>query len=276
VNALEVWLFDKNDIKMQAKVLLSDFAFGDTTIRSRLESKGELIQIEANRQILLETSSLQLLVTVFEIKYAKSSFKENSIFERVTLEFAAWPRGEQDDTPAGLESLAGRWVRKSGQAPSEPEKAAAPDYGSLRLGPPVTQARTTYVRGDDLYDESFSIDTAAGEFLGEFGVGIAEASGVGSPKNVVALEAWIFDKDDIRTQTKVLISEFALNDPAIGRRLEYKGDLVEAQPGVQVLFETAKLQMLVKIIEVKYTKGSFRDKSTFDLITLEFAVWPLK
>ena len=33
------------------------------------------------------------------------------------------------------------------------------DFQSLGLAPPITQTMTTYVLGDDLYDESFSIDT---------------------------------------------------------------------------------------------------------------------
>jgi hypothetical protein len=74
---------------------------------------------------------------------------------------------------------------------------------------------TTYVLGDDLYDESFSIDTGAGEFMGEYGVGVSEAIGVGEPKKVTALEIWLFDKNDIKTATKVLMSQYAFNDPSI-------------------------------------------------------------
>ena len=69
---------------------------------------------------------------------------------------------------------------------------------------------TTYVLGDDLYDESFSIDTASGDFLGEYGVGVSETIGVGEPKKVTALEIWLFDKNDIKTATKVLMSSACL------------------------------------------------------------------
>ncbi|NLF51019.1 MAG: hypothetical protein GX577_07765, partial [Leptolinea sp.] len=48
--------------------------------------------------------------------------------------------------------------------------------------PPVVQFMTTYMLGDDLYDDSFSIDAPTGEFLGECGVGISETIGVGDPK----------------------------------------------------------------------------------------------
>ena len=68
---------------------------------------------------------------------------------------------------------------------------------------------TTYVMGDDLYDGSISIDTQGGDFLGEYGVGVSEIIGVGDPKKVTALEIWLFDKNDIKTATKVLMSAHA-------------------------------------------------------------------
>ncbi|HEX9017899.1 MAG TPA: hypothetical protein VF806_01860, partial [Anaerolineaceae bacterium] len=78
--------------------------------------------------------------------------------------------------------------------------------------PPIVQYLTTYTMGNDLYDDSFSIDSASGEFLGECGVGISEPIGVGDPKKVTAFEVWLFDKNDIQTVTKVLMSEHAFND----------------------------------------------------------------
>ena len=96
------------------------------------------------------------------------------------------------------------------------------NFESLGLATPITQTMTTYVLGDDLYDESFSIATQAGEFLGEYGVGVSETVGVGEPKKVTALEVWLFDKNDIKTATKVLMSEHAYNDPNIRARLEPK------------------------------------------------------
>ncbi|MCQ3939156.1 MAG: hypothetical protein DPW18_19235, partial [Chloroflexi bacterium] len=73
------------------------------------------------------------------------------------------------------------------QAAEINRSAARTNFEELGLAPPITQTMTTYVLGDDLYDESFSIDTQAGEFLGEYGVGVAEVIGVGEPKKVTAL-----------------------------------------------------------------------------------------
>ena len=148
------------------------------------------------------------------------------------------------------------------------------DYQSLGLAPPITQTMTTYVLGDDLYDESFSIDTGGGEFLGEYGVGVSETIGVGEPKKVAALEIWLFDKNDIKTATKVLMSEHAYNDPNIRARLEPKGELVVVKPQEQVLLETATLQLLATVGDMEYGSGAMPQRSHFERITLELAVWP--
>jgi hypothetical protein len=148
------------------------------------------------------------------------------------------------------------------------------NFEELGLAPPITQMMTTYVLGDDLYDESFSIDTQAGEFMGEYGVGVSEAIGVGEPKKVTALEIWLFDKNDIKTATKVLMSQHAFGDPAIHARLEPKGELVLVKPQEQILLETATLQLLATVVDLEYGQGPLPEGSYFERITLELAIWP--
>ncbi|MDL1941016.1 hypothetical protein FBQ99_01575 [Chloroflexi bacterium CFX2] len=160
------------------------------------------------------------------------------------------------------------------QAAEINRSAARTNFEELGLAPPITQTMTTYVLGDDLYDESFSIDTQAGEFLGEYGVGVAEVIGVGEPKKVTALEIWLFDKNDIKTATKVLMSQHAFSDLAIRSRLEPKGELVLVAPQSQILLETATLQLLATVVDLEYGKGPLPDGSYFERITLELAVWP--
>jgi hypothetical protein len=160
------------------------------------------------------------------------------------------------------------------QAAEISRKAEKTNFEQLGLAPPITQTMTTYVLGDDLYDESFSIDTAAGEFMGEYGVGVSEAIGVGDPKKVTALEFWLFDKNDIKTATKVLMSQHAFNDPGIRARLEPKGELVQVEPQAQVLLETATLQLLATIVDLEYGHGPLPANSYFERITLELAIWP--
>ena len=139
---------------------------------------------------------------------------------------------------------------------------------------PVAQFMTIYMVGDDFYDDSFSIDAPTGEFLGECGVGISETVGVGEPKRVTAFEIWLFDKNDIQTVTKVIMSKHAHDDEKIRVRLESKGEPVLAEPGKQVLLETATLQLEARIIDMEYGEGAAPDQSYFQRLTLELAVWP--
>lgn len=158
----------------------------------------------------------------------------------------------------------------SGQVPTAEHQIFTP----ARAEPPVAQFMTTYMAGDDLYDDSFSIDSTSGEFLGECGVGISDTIGVGDPKKVTALEVWLFDKNDIQTVTKVLMSDHAFNDPTIRQRLESKGEPILAEPGKHILLETATLQLEARIVDMNYGQGALPPCSFFDRLTLELAVWP--
>ncbi len=140
--------------------------------------------------------------------------------------------------------------------------------------PPLAQFMTTYMLGDDLFDDSFSVDSPAGEFLGECGVGIAETIGVGEPKRVSSFEVWLFDKNDIQTVTKVLMSGHAFNDEASRQRLAAKGEPVLSEPGNQIVLETATLQLVARVVDMSYGEGALPADSFFDRVTLELAVWP--
>jgi hypothetical protein len=148
------------------------------------------------------------------------------------------------------------------------------DYEALGESPPVAQWMTTYLVGDDLFDDSFSIDSPTGEFMGECGVGIAETIGVGDPKRVSAFEVWLFDKNDIQTVTKVLMSNHAFNDGTIRDRLSAKGEPIVALPGKEIILETATLNMVARVVDMAYGEGALPDQSFFDRITIELAVWP--
>ena len=139
--------------------------------------------------------------------------------------------------------------------------------------PPIVQYLTTYTLGNDLYDDSFSIDSPSGEFLGECGVGISDTIGVGDPKKVTAFEVWLFDKNDIQTVTKVVMSQHAFNDPAVSQRLASKGEPVLAEPGKHIVLETATLQLEARVVNMNYGQGALPAGSFFEQVTLELAVW---
>jgi hypothetical protein len=135
--------------------------------------------------------------------------------------------------------------------------------------PPLGHFFTTYQLGEDTYDESFSIETPMNEFLGECGVGISETIGVGDPDKVTAFEVWLFDKSDIRTVTKVLMSEYAFEDDSLRTKLTSKGEAVLAQPGSPFTLETSGLQVRVDVTELAYGDGELPPNSFFSKLTVE-------
>lgn len=161
-----------------------------------------------------------------------------------------------------------------GAAKEYTREAARTDYSAQGQEPPIAQFMTTYVLGDDLYDDSFSIDSPSGEFLGECGVGISDTIGVGDPKKVTAFEVWLFDKNDIQTITKVLMSPHAIHDVAIRARLESKGEPIEVDSDKRVVLETATLVLEARVVDLNLGGGALPQDSFFERLTLELAVWP--
>jgi hypothetical protein len=182
---------------------------------------------------------------------------------------------------AGLVALYLLRKRQVGERSIPPAMQAQPaahdvEWGGYEAGSqeaPMIQFMASYKLGDDLFDDSFSIDSPAGEFLGECGVGISETIGVGDPKKVTAFEAWLFDKNDIQTVTKVLMSEHAFHDETIYQRLAAKGEPILAEPGAQIVLETQTLQMVVRVVDMGYGDGALPAHSYFDRLVLELAVW---
>lgn len=140
-------------------------------------------------------------------------------------------------------------------------------------GPPLSQFVTTYTLGDDHYDPSFSVELESSEFVGECGVGISETIGVGAPNKVTAFELWLFDKNDIRTVTKVLMSDYAFHDEALRTKLAPKGEPVLAGVGKDVILETNMLRVRARIVESEYGVGNLPPDSFFDRLTVELAAW---
>jgi hypothetical protein len=140
---------------------------------------------------------------------------------------------------------------------------------------PLATFRTIYTLGDDLYDDSFSIDAPTGDFLGECGVGIGDIIGVGVPKKVSAFEVWLFDKNDIQTVTKVLMSNYAYNDEDTRSRLAAKGDPILAESGGVIELGTASLRIEARIVDLTYGEGALPSGSFFERIAIELRAWYL-
>lgn len=166
--------------------------------------------------------------------------RQHTVFER-----------EQDDVPAPVESEG-----SPGQISNE----------GL-----VKQFITEYVYGNDLYDDTFSIDAVSGEFLGECGVGILDTIG-NTESTVTAFEVWLFDKNDVQTVTKVLMTDYAMKDMDIRQRLEVKGEPVQIQPNMVIALETATLSLEAKVLNVEYGPSSSQDMIVIHQMQVEMTV----
>lgn len=152
--------------------------------------------------------------------------------------------------------------RGSAAAASQPavENEAPPDA----LG--VFEAEYRY--GDDDYDCSFSIEVD-GSFLGECGVGVSEVLDFDGAQRVAALEVWLFDKGDIRTVSKLLVSEFVEHDDALRSQLSAKGDLVVGRRGEVLILETLGLMVTATVRQCDYLPDAQRPNSVFGHVNIE-------
>lgn len=108
------------------------------------------------------------------------------------------------------------------------------------------------------YDEFFTIETGDGDFLGESGVGIMKAVPGTDPKQVMAFDVGLFDKTDITTLSRVVMSEDAYNnDQELMTNIQNNplAEAILAQPGKEFTLETSALRVAAKIEEVEYGEG---------------------
>lgn len=137
----------------------------------------------------------------------------------------------------------------------------------------ISSFMSAYMIGDDFYDDTFSIETESGEFLGETGAGISKTIGVGDPKKVTAIECFVFDKNDVRTVTKVLMSEHAYNDEALRAELAPRGEPVLAKVGESIYLETLTLIVQVQIIDLAYGSGALPPNSFFERMSIKISAY---
>jgi hypothetical protein len=123
-------------------------------------------------------------------------------------------------------------------------------------GMPLLIKKSTYRLGMDNFDESFSIEGEDGAFKGECGMGISEIVGDESPRRAMAFEVWLFDKSDIRTVTKVLMSEHAYNNETLRNKLAARGEPILIEEGKAITLETTSLALETKVVEMEYGEGT--------------------
>jgi hypothetical protein len=87
VIAFDLWLFDKADVRTVTQILMSEYAFKDQTLRTKLATKGEAIQVEKGKTLHFETASLGVDAQIVELVYAtNSNYPPNSHFQKLLVE----------------------------------------------------------------------------------------------------------------------------------------------------------------------------------------------
>jgi hypothetical protein len=163
--------------------------------------------------------------------------------------------------------LLGRWQRNRTVTRKPPQPVWEGE------GPaPIKRWTGTYTLGQDNYDEFFTIETENGDFLGESGMGIMETVPGSSPKQVMAFDVGLFDKTDITTLSRVVMSEQAYNDPTIMAKVEAnpQAEAILATPGKQFTLETSAMRVEAKIEDMEYGPGG---NVFFNKLKLSLAVF---
>ncbi len=87
VTAFDLWLFDKADVRTVTQILMSEYAFNDPTLRTKLAPKGEALLAEKDKVLHLETQSIRVDAKIVELVYATNpSFAPNSHFQKLIVE----------------------------------------------------------------------------------------------------------------------------------------------------------------------------------------------
>lgn len=154
---------------------------------------------------------------------------------------AAWlaSRGGREARPAGVE---------------EPRTEAAPSWmvREATLEYPVTAG---FMAGNSGYKESFQIKDSFQRLLGDCGLMVAEGLGTVPGDQVPALQLWLYDKEDGRTESITLLSEHAFRDRSLFAQLEGAGRVERAEAGKVLYLETANLRLEAEILGVSYVEA---------------------
>ncbi len=87
VTAFDLWLFDKADVRTVTQILMSEYAYNDQTLRTKLATKGEAVLAEKGKAVRLETQSLSITAQVVELVYATNpNYPPNSHFQKLIVE----------------------------------------------------------------------------------------------------------------------------------------------------------------------------------------------
>jgi hypothetical protein len=82
---------------------MSDYAFHDEALRTKLAPKGEPTLTEVGKEIILETKALRMQARIVEAEYGMGNLPPSSFFEKLTVDLATWVTPTQE----GAQPMAG-------------------------------------------------------------------------------------------------------------------------------------------------------------------------
>jgi hypothetical protein len=148
--------------------------------------------------------------------------------------------------------------------------AAAPAVVAERSGA-GQDFTAVFHEGDISFDQSFDIEGSDGSYWGECGMTMSETV-QGDPERVTALEVWLFDKSDIRTVTKVLMSDYAYGNQALREKLSSRGDAVLMAPDLGFVLDAQTLRLMGKIVEMEYDDSQAPARGTIRKLRVQLRV----
>ena len=121
--------------------------------------------------------------------------------------------------------------------------------------PPIMQWSSTYTFMRDPYDESFTLETKEGAFMGEAGISMNDAD---DEDRVLNFDAWVFDKTDIKTYSRVIMCQKSYDDETIRNRLKFNelAEAILAEPNKLITIETQTMRVEIKIVELELGENS--------------------
>ena len=139
--------------------------------------------------------------------------------------------------------------------------------------PPLANFMCTYTRGNKDFDETYSIDSRDGEFLGECGIELVKTSLDDSGEKPSVFDIWLFDKNEINTQSIVLMSSKAYNDDVLKKQLKTRGKPQKAVIGEESYIQTDHLLMKFRIVDMICNKGETGQCDTFTRLSIDINIW---
>jgi hypothetical protein len=128
VTALEIWLFDKGDIRTITKILASEYAYYEDVLRNRLSARGETFLAQPGMTLGLETATLALKATVLNVEYGESTdVPPRSFFKKVSVALSVRPKATVMET----------------------EEEASPGESAPRLNKLAEQEASVYKQGPE-------------------------------------------------------------------------------------------------------------------------------